>query len=63
MKFKPVNGYVNDLLVFSFLKLTTAEKELRIKGISQCCNRKRNSAGKFEGIPIVWRYASDEDQT
>lgn len=56
---RPVQGYVNDQLVYEFESMMCAEKQLKIKhsNISNCCNKKESkSAGKLNGNKIIWKF-------
>ena len=38
-----------------------AQKHYSCRGISECCKKKRKSAGKLNGVKLQWKYAEDDD--
>ena len=55
---KSVITIINDKIfgVFDYIKQGAEYFNCHHGNISQCCNGKRKSSGKYNGIPLVWRY-------
>lgn len=58
---KRVTAYVNGVKLKDFKSANVAGKELNTfcHHILDCCNLKIPSSGKYNNIPIVWRYTDD----
>lgn len=60
---KKIIGYVNGIETFRFDSMSQAGRSLNLSsaGIRLCVNKKTNHTGKYNNIPIVWRYEGDLD--
>lgn len=57
-----INGYVNNELIFKNLTVEEARIASNLKdhrGIYGCIKNKNKYAGKYNGVPIVWKYMEE----
>lgn len=47
---------INTLEIFNSLTLATSKYNVSVENICACCNNKKLSAGKCDGVPLIWRY-------